>query len=58
MRYKLKGDAALGKQDPLVVAIKERVDAMYEDGRTTVMSDEELEDILAELAPGRFVVED
>ena len=58
MRYKLKGEAALGKQDPLVVAVKARVDAMYEDGRTTVMSDEELEAILEDLAPGRFVVED
>ena len=57
MHYGLKDDAALGKQDPLVVAAKEKVDAMYEDGRTTVMSDEELEAIIEELAPGRFSVE-
>jgi hypothetical protein len=41
-----------------VVAAKDRVDAMYEDGRVTVMSDEELEAIVAELAPGRFTVRD
>ncbi|MBO7292410.1 MAG: 2-isopropylmalate synthase [Clostridia bacterium] len=58
MHYGLKGDAALGKQDPVVVAAKEKVDAMYEDGRTTVMSDEELEAIIEALAPGRFVRED
>ena len=58
MHYGLKGDAALGKQDPIVVAAKEKVDAMYEDGRTTVMSDEELEAIVEALAPGRFVREE
>ena len=58
MHYDLKGDAALGKQDPLVVAAKEKVDAMYEDGRTTVMSDDELEAIIEALAPGRFVREE
>ena len=58
MHYGLKGEAALGKQDPLVVSVKEKVDAMYEDGRTTVMSDEELEAIIETLAPGRFTVED
>ena len=58
MHYGLKEADALGKQDPIVVAAKEKVDAMYEDGRTTVMSDEELEAIIEELAPGRFTVED
>ena len=58
MHYGLKGDAALGKQDPLVIAAKARVDALYEDGRTTVMGDEELETIFFELAPDRFPLED
>ena len=58
MHYGLKGEEALGKLDPIVVAAKDRVDAMYEDGRVTVMSDEELEAIVAELAPGRFTVRD
>ena len=58
MHYGLKGDAALGKQDPLVVAAKARVDALYEDGRTTVMGDDELENIFFDLAPDRFPKED
>ena len=58
MHYGLKGDAALGKQDPLVVAAKARVDVLYEDGRTTVMGDDELEAIISELAPDRFPRED
>ena len=58
MHYGLKDGAALSKQDPLVIAAKERVDALYEDGRTTVMGDEELEAIIEELAPGRFVCEE
>ena len=31
------------KQDPLVVAVKEKVDELYAGGRTTVMGDQELE---------------
>ena len=40
--YRLKGDAALDKSNPLVVKIKELVDKEYEDGRITVMTDAEL----------------
>ena len=58
MHYGLKGADAYGKQDPLVVAAKARVDALYEDGRTTVMGDDELEEIFFELAPDRFPKED
>ena len=58
MHYGLKGADAYGKQDPLVVAAKARVDALYEDGRTTVMGDDELEQIFFELAPDRFPKED
>ncbi len=58
MHYGLKGDDALSKQNPLVVTIKEKVDALYEDGRTTVMGDEELEEIVEAVAPGRFTVSD
>ena len=42
------------KRDALVVAMKARIDAEYEDGRQTVMSDGELEALVQELAPGRF----
>ncbi|MBO7762630.1 MAG: 2-isopropylmalate synthase [Clostridia bacterium] len=58
MYYGLKDADALDKQDPLVRAAKVKVDALYEDGRTTVMADEELVAIIEELAPGRFRKED
>ncbi len=41
--FKLKGEHAIQKQDPLVAAIKEKVDILYDQGRNTVMGDEELE---------------
>lgn len=41
--FRLKGDDAIGKNDPMVIAVKEQVDALYAAGRTTVMGDEELE---------------
>ena len=33
----------VGKQDWLVKTLKEEIDALYADGRTTVMGEEELE---------------
>lgn len=41
--FKLKGEHAIQKQDPLVSAVREKVDALYAEGRNTVMGDEELE---------------
>ena len=41
--FRLKGDETIAKNDPLVVAVKNEVDALYETGRNTVMGDEELE---------------
>ncbi len=52
--YKLSPEKAVSKQDALVVAIKELVDQQYADGRTTIMGDEEIIDMIEELAPGRF----
>ena len=49
--YKLTGDNKLDKKDPLVMAMKEWVDVQYEEGRQTAMTDRELEEKLAELAP-------
>ena len=49
MHYGLKGDKALTKADWLVQEMKARVDAMYTDGRTTVMGEEELEALVTEL---------
>lgn len=39
------------KHDPISERVKEKIDALYADGRTTVMSDDELEAILASLDP-------
>ena len=52
--FRLTGEDKLDKRDPLVVAMKEWIDAEYEDGRQTVLSNKELELKIQELAPGRF----
>ncbi len=53
--YKLTGtDRELTKSDSLVIALKEWVDAQYEDDRQTMISHKELEEKIAALAPGRF----
>ena len=52
--YRLSGEQRVEKHDPLVVALKEWVDKEYEDGRQTVISNKELEQKIAALAPGRF----
>lgn len=41
--FRLKGDNVVAKDDPLVVSIRAQVDALYAQGRNTVMGDEELE---------------
>ncbi len=52
--YCLNGDKAINKRDPLVLQLKEWIDAEYEDGRQTVMSDIELENKIRELTNGNF----
>ena len=47
--YKLSGTEAIDKRHPTVIAMKERIDALYEAGRNTVMGDGELEDLLRTL---------
>ena len=49
--YRLEDDAKLDKKSALVIAMKEWVDAQYEDGRQTAMTDKELEEKIAQLAP-------
>lgn len=44
--YKLTGDKQLDKADPIVLKVKEWVDKQYEEGRITVITDEELEAII------------
>ena len=46
--YKLPEGSRLDKNDPLVVSIKEWVDKEYADGRVTVITDNELVDIIKE----------
>ena len=52
--YRLEGADKLDKKSPLVIAMKEWVDNEYEDGRQTVMTDRELEEKIAELAPSLY----
>ncbi len=44
----------LSKKDAAVVNVKEKVDILYRDGRTTTLSDEELTAICREAAPSLF----
>jgi len=41
--FGLTGDDIIGKDDPLIVEMRRRVDELYARGRNTVMGDEELE---------------
>ena len=50
--YGLKGERELSKQSPLVVKLKEWVDAQFEDGRTAALSNEELETKIEALSCG------
>ena len=45
--FRLKGDEAVDKRSPVIAKMKEMVDKEYEEGRTTVMGDGELEHILS-----------
>ena len=46
--YRLKGEQKVDKNSELVKMIKAWVDKQYEEGRVTVLCDEELENIVAE----------
>ena len=54
-QYGLTGEAELSKKDPLIVSIKEWIDKQYEDGRQTVISHKEMEELIEKFAPGRLV---
>lgn len=54
--YHLQGEDKIDKRDPLVVDLKKWVDQEYEDGRLTILSNQELEKKIAELSNGRLVV--
>ncbi|MBO5306181.1 MAG: 2-isopropylmalate synthase, partial [Clostridia bacterium] len=48
--YRLSGENAIDKRDPLVLALKSWIDEEYENGRQTALSDSELEEKIAELS--------
>ena len=52
--YRLSANEAIDKKDPLVLAIKEWIDAEYESGRQTTLSTGEIEEKIEELSNGRF----
>ena len=52
--YRLAEKKKVSKKDPIVTAMKDWIDQEYEDGRQTVMTDHELEEIVERLAPGQF----
>ncbi len=54
--FRLSGENEVAKNDPLVVQMKAVVDQEYESGRQTVMSHKELEELIEQIAPGRFTM--
>ena len=52
--YVLRGDAAVDKHDPVVMKLKEWVDAEYEGGRTAMLSTEEIESKIYEFSDGKY----
>ena len=50
--YGLTGEEQMTKASPLVIQLKDWVDVMYADGRTTSLSTGEMEDKVAELTEG------
>ena len=54
--YNLKDDQKIDKHDLLVMQLKEWIDKEYEDGRQTVLSNKELENMIEYFAPGRFTL--
>lgn len=52
--YCLAPEEAVDKRDPLVVQLKQWIDEEYEDGRQTVLSNDELEQKIEQLSDGRL----
>lgn len=51
LRHSGFGEVKFDKNDEIVVKMKETVDKIYDDGRNTTMSNEELQSILHEISP-------
>ena len=54
--YALDGADKVTKQDEVVVKMKEEIDAIYADGRTTLMGDLELEEMANRLSGGKYPI--
>ena len=52
--FRLLGEHMVGKQDPLVQAVKAKVDELYAEGRNTVMGDVELEIMVRDADQERY----
>ncbi|MGN1095565.1 MAG: 2-isopropylmalate synthase [Eubacteriales bacterium] len=52
--YKLRNDDIVTKKDEIVIKMKEAIDALYSEGRVTLMTDEELEALIEAIAPGKY----
>ena len=52
--YQLSANEAVDKKSDLVVALKQWIDAEYEDGRQTTLSNTELETKIEELSGGKY----
>ena len=53
--YRLEGDKAINKHAPLVVELKKWIDAEYENGRQSSMTNKEMEEKIALLSNGTLV---
>lgn len=52
--YRLKGENAVDKKNPIVIALKEAIDREYEDERQTSLSNAELEEMVEKLSNGKY----
>lgn len=53
--YRLSGDQAVNKHDPLVAEVKRWVERQFDEGRQTSISRKEMEEMIGQLASGRFI---
>ena len=49
--YRLRGEKAVTKHDDIVLKLKAKIDTEYEDGRTTLMGDDELFSLIESISP-------
>ena len=56
VNYVLEGADRLTKQDEIIIKMKDEVDKIYSDGRTTLMGDLELEELANKLSDGKYPI--